>query len=91
MSRAAALHRLGADEPRIIATARYAADVLLDELGAGTLVDPIEGIIARRHADHRPTIITTPYDADDLARRYGDGIARRVYERACVIRLGGPR
>ena len=80
------------------------ADVLvLDDLGrelegapAGSglcaqRVGPAMRVIGDRYDRQRPWVITTALEADDVARFYGDAIARRLYEDApgtAVVRLG---
>jgi hypothetical protein len=49
----------------------------------------VEQIVRHRHHAERPTIYTTPHSADVLAAKYGDGVARRIFEGAVVINLGG--
>jgi DNA replication protein DnaC len=86
-------HQLGKGDAGIITHATDAIILLVDELGAeanrGDTAVP--EVIHERHAWDRPTIYTTPFELDELERRYGSGIARRVFEGASVIRLGGAR
>lgn len=72
--------------------------------GSGVLAQRIEAagrVLHRRHDRDLPTVITTAIGAElvtsapvrelqaAMAEVYGDGIARRVYEGAGVVRLGG--
>jgi DNA replication protein DnaC len=87
---------LGAEPEEV--TAAFEADVLvIDELGADKPVhnSPIVEILHRRHARMLVTIVTSGFGGDELAARYGDGIARRLGEGASVIHVrakgGAPR
>jgi DNA replication protein DnaC len=83
-------HRLGDGEAHTVALAISARILLLDELGSESDGNntAVAELIHARHEQDRPTIFTTPFTAQQLAARYGDGIARRVFENAVVIRLG---
>ena len=60
-------------------------------------MNPIPDIIFARHAEDRPTWVTTGLTREQLVKRYGLGVVARIFERAKVIRLGegvsakGPR
>lgn len=83
------MHPLGKGEAPEVLAAMQAGVLFLDELGAETGVDQtIEQIIRARHNHERPTIYGTPHSAASLTGRYGDGVARRVYEGATIIELG---
>jgi DNA replication protein DnaC len=83
-------HRLGDGEAHTVAIAISARILLLDELGSESDGNntAVAELIHARHEQDRPTIFTTPFTAQQLAARYGDGVARRVFENAVVIRLG---
>lgn len=82
-------HPLGNGEAPVIDRALKAKLLLLDELGAEFAHNTaVQEVIHERHADELPTIYTSGFDSDELAKRYGDGIARRIFEGATVIRLG---
>lgn len=90
-----ALARLGA-EPDVVVSAFEVDALVLDELGADKPVhsSPIAEILHRRHADMKLTIVTTGLTLDQLAEKYGDGIARRLTEGAVEIhvrRTAAPR
>jgi len=83
------MHPLGKGEAPEVLAAMNAGVLFLDELGAEQGVDQtVEQIIRYRHNHERPTIYGTPHGAASLASRYGDGVARRVYEGATIIELG---
>jgi hypothetical protein len=44
-------------------------------------------VIFDRHAENRPTWVTTGLTKDQLVKRYGPGVVARVFERAKVIRI----
>lgn len=48
-------------------------------------------LVAERHDRKLATWATTGLTQDEVRDRYGEGIARRFYERALVIQLEGPR
>ena len=83
-------HRLGEGEAHAVAIAISARILLLDELGSESDGNntAVAELIHARHEQDLPTIFTTPFTAQQLAARYGDGVARRVFENAVVIRLG---
>jgi DNA replication protein DnaC len=82
-------HPLGEGEAPAIEQAVNAKLLLLDELGAEFARNTaVQEVIHERHANELPTIYTSGFGADELAKRYGDGIARRIFEGATVIRLG---
>lgn len=89
LAEAKANQRLGEESPIITAAVR-ARVLLLDDLGnePKTELSAIPGVVFERHAEAMQTWVTTPFGPEEIARRYGDGVARRIYERALVIRLG---
>lgn len=91
--RARTEHRLrDGGEAELVEHARGADLLLLDELGAergvGLAEDVVGELVHERHAHERPTIFCTPFLSSAIKAKYGDGIARRIYERATVIPLG---
>ena len=69
-----------------------ASVLLLDDLGRDEEIrsNPVPAIIADRHPEERVTWITTELTPAEIAKRYGDGIARRICEKALVVRFTGP-
>jgi DNA replication protein DnaC len=83
-------HRLGYGAAPELLEAETAPVLFLDELGCEVgQVAAVDDVIRARHDRARPTIFATPHGQDEIAGRYGDGIARRVFEGAVVINLGG--
>jgi hypothetical protein len=82
--------RLGAEAPEVVA-ALGAQLLLLDDLGTDRDLpsSPIVEVVWGRHAAARPTWVTTWLDEPAMAARYGDGLARRVFEGASIVRCGG--
>lgn len=82
---------LGRGEAPEMDAALRASCLVLDELG-GERHDagPVAELLHERHAGNRQTIVTTPWSQERIAERYGDGIARRLWEGA-VLNLGGSR
>ena len=81
---------LGA-EPAIVETALGADVLVLDDLDLAPEVhgSAVVDVIHARHRDNLATIITTTLTPAETALRFGDGTARRVFERgmATVIEL----
>jgi hypothetical protein len=68
--------------------------LVLDDLGSerNTALNAVPDILAERAYLGRPTWVTTWMTAEQVAQRYGDGIARRLYEadRTAVVACGRP-
>mgnify|MGYP003344247252 CR=1 FL=1 len=78
--------RLGA-EPPILAIARNASLLVVDELGSEPFGrEAIRDLVIARHADERPTILCTWKGPSNVAETYGDGFGRRITR---FSRLGG--
>jgi DNA replication protein DnaC len=89
-------HGLGAGEAGLVRQAMCAALIILDDIG----VEPEIGAPAVAHVLHhrydgeRPTIVTTGLTVEQLAKRYGAGVARRLLETAggvVVLKLSARR
>ena len=52
------------------------------------LANAVPDVLFERHAEGRPTWLTTAMTREAMAERYGDGLARRVYEGAKIIDCG---
>ncbi len=93
LARANAQHGLGEGQPPIVLSALGASLLVLDDLGAEPpklLNSPVPDVIYQRHA--RPelqTVVTTGFSEEAIAERYGDGIARRLFEGAVVVYVSG--
>jgi DNA replication protein DnaC len=93
-------HSLGDGDALEVEEALRAPVLLLDDVGSGEVAPggqgPVHDVVFERHARNRPTWITTGRGLDEesarraLAAMYGDGFARRVFERVKVIDLGRP-
>jgi len=78
---------LGRGEAPIIDDAIAARCLLLDDLGLEQARSTgVEEVIYERHAAGRQTIVTSGFSGKELAARYGDGIARRIFGGALVLR-----
>jgi hypothetical protein len=83
--------KLGTGESPIVARALDTELLLVDDVGneRRTELSALPDVIFERHAEERRTWVTTAFDEAGIAGLYGDGIARRIFERALVIRTGG--
>lgn len=88
LTRARARHRLGDDEAPEVEAAYAAPLLLIDELGVDKNRDDVlSDIIQYRHAKEELwTIVTTPFRSKQLYELYGDGVMRRLLERATTIK-----
>lgn len=87
-------HGLGAGEAPLVRHAMGATLLLVDDLGldadAGMTV--VAHVLHRRYARTRPTIVATGLTVEQLAKRYGAGVTRRLIETAggaVVLKLRG--
>ncbi len=89
LAEAKSKQKLGEESP-LISACNWARVLLLDDLGnePKTELSAVPSVVFERHAEARVTWVTTAFTSDDLARRYGDGVSRRIYERALPIQLG---
>ena len=81
------------EEAAPVENALHADVLLLDDLGAekACAQSAIGDVLHARHAAMRRTIVTTGFSVDGIRAKYGDGVARRVFESATVIELSGVR
>lgn len=89
LSQARQEHRLGADAPPTVLMAKNASVLVVDEFGRDDRrVADVAKVIHDREAASRLTIVTTWMDQRAIADAYDGGVARRLFEKATVIRLG---
>lgn len=91
LAKARTLHPLGEGEAPIIAQALDASVLVVDELGGEDqrYASAVAEVLFERHAEAKPTWVTTGVTPKEISARYGGGIARRVFEGATVFRLIG--
>jgi DNA replication protein DnaC len=79
-------------EPPLLAEAKRASFLVVDELGAETEVVDVREVLFVRHAHGRQTVITTYLDRSQIAQRYDAGGARRLLEatHAAVVEVRRP-
>jgi DNA replication protein DnaC len=65
-------HRLGDGEPPLLATAKGATLLLLDEIGFETHLEVIRDVIFHRYDRGAPTIVASGRTAEELEGRYGN-------------------
>ncbi len=84
------LHPAGHGEPDLVDSAMRAPLVLIDDLGGERdhALSALPDVLVERHAENRPTWVTTGLTREQLVKRYGQGIVARVFERATLIRVG---
>lgn len=82
-------HKLGEGEAPLVEAAIGADLLLIDDLGneRRTELSAVPDVIFERHADEAPTWVTTAFSSTELASMYGDGIVRRITERAYVVKV----
>lgn len=88
---ARAQHRLGDGEAALVEEAIRLPLVLLDSVGQDDSPRGIEAcrdVISERFAEQRSTIVTLDLTVQQTQAKFGDGFARRLFERATVIKLG---
>lgn len=90
LARARSNHRLGHGEAPEVTEASTAPLVVLDDLGVDDGRDKIiSDVIYARHGKPKLwTIITTGFRSAQILRTYGDGVKRRILERATTIAAG---
>lgn len=83
-------HSAGSGESALVDMAMTMPLVLLDDVGneRQTATNAVPDVIFERHAAGLATWYTTAFEPEDIARKYGDGVARRMFERALIVRLG---
>ncbi|MGH7189175.1 MAG: ATP-binding protein [Terriglobales bacterium] len=84
-------HALGAGQPPALAEAERADLLVLDELGESQRTaqwDDVAEVLFSRYERGASTWITTWLSEDQMTNQYGDGFARRVFERAAIVRCG---
>jgi len=84
------MHPAGHGEPELVELAMRAPLVLIDDLGGERdhALSALPDVLVERHAENRPTWVTTGLTREQLVKRYGQGIVARVFERATVIPVG---
>ncbi len=84
-------HAAGGGEAPLVQRAMRAKLLLLDDFGqeGQTSTNAVRDIIFERHDLDLPTWITTAFKTSELAKFYGDGVARRISEGAYVVSMGG--
>ena len=88
---ARARHPLGEGEAPMVHAAMTAELLVLDNVGSDLPLqtNPIADIMQVRYDSALPTWVTTWMTLDDMSTRYGEGVSRRVFERARLIDCGG--
>ena len=84
------LHPAGRGEPELVELAMRTPLLLLDDLGGERdhATSAIPDVLVERHAEGRPTWVTTGLTREQLVKRYGQGIVARVFERGTLVRVG---
>jgi DNA replication protein DnaC len=81
--------KLGEGETELVRRALSADVLVLDDIGAEDQTQfskVVAEVIHARHDDMLDTIVTTGFAEKAIGERYGDGIARRLFEE-CVIQV----
>lgn len=88
LATAGAYAKLG-EEPALLAAARRAGLLVIDELGteADRFGSAVAETIMDRHDLGRTVWVTTPLPGEALSARYGSGLVRRLSENGEIVRL----
>jgi DNA replication protein DnaC len=88
LATAGAYAKLG-EEPALLASARRAGLLVIDELGteADRFGSQVAETIMDRHDLGRTVWVTTPLPGEALSARYGSGLVRRLSENGEIVRL----
>jgi DNA replication protein DnaC len=93
LARAVREHPLGEGEAPLLESAHRASVLVLDDVGQELELrlnaNPVVDVIRERHARARTTWVTTFLAPEAFEKAYGSGTARRVFDEAAVISLGG--
>lgn len=83
-------HPAGQGEAPLVDRAMGVDLLLLDDLGneRQTQTNATPDVILQRYEDDLRTWVTTGETSQQLAAKYGAGVARRVFERALVVQCG---
>ncbi len=86
-------HSAGDGEHPLVEMAMTMPHILLDDVGneRNTSTNALPDVVFERHAADLLTWYTTAFEPADIAKKYGEGIARRMFERARIVRLGGSK
>lgn len=92
-------HGAGQGEAPAVLLAMHAPVLVLDDLGLEPTSSTIIEVLAERLDNESPTIITTslssgidgPTGPNTILGRYGEGVARRIYETMPIVNLDGIR
>jgi DNA replication protein DnaC len=89
LARDRARHPLGQGESPLVAKAMRATVLVVDDLGSepDNQLSAISDVIHTRHAEGKPTWVTTWLTETTAAARYGGGIARRIFERSVLLEV----
>ena len=81
-------HDLG-DESALERQAKSCRVLALDDLGNDrrTQLSAIDDVILDRYDSQRVMWVTTSLSGIEITKRYGDGIARRIFEQAVTIKI----
>lgn len=82
--------KLGEREPERMSDARNATITVIDDVGqersSDFIAEAVRDLVFHRFERQATTYITTGIDAKAISARYGDGFARRLFER-CAIKV----
>lgn len=82
-------HSAGDGEAELVERCMTAPLLLIDEVGGEqrTTTNAVRDVIFERYEADLPTWVTTGMTANQLSEMYGDGMLRRLMEKACVVKL----
>jgi hypothetical protein len=82
-------HQAGHEEPEIVSRSMRSALLVLDDVGAerDTQTNAVADVVSERFDRNLPTWVTTGMTRTELASRYGEGVLRRLFEHATILRV----
>jgi hypothetical protein len=89
LARDRARYPLGEGETPLVRRSMFASVLLIDDLGnePDSQLSAVSDVIYERHAQGRPTWVTTYLDEPACGAKYGALVARRIFERSTILHL----
>ena len=80
--------RYGTEENNIVRLAHQAPYAVIDEVGGeDSHSQVVSEILLSRYQHEKRTVVTTALSYEQIAQRYGDGIARRLFDEGALVEM----